>query len=46
MIIIYLNALRLNFSLFGRKYLLNNGVSEMAGLTTNASIVAYGPTII
>ena len=29
--ILHLNALQLNVSHFGRKYLHNNGVNEMAG---------------
>ena len=39
--ILNLDALQLNVSHFGRKYLHNNGVNEMAGLRTNASLVAH-----
>ena len=42
--ILYLNALQLNVSHFGRIYMHHNGVNEMAGLRTNASVRAYGPT--
>ena len=38
--ILNLDALQLNVSHFGRKYLQNNGVNEMAGLRTNA--IFYG----
>ena len=42
--ILYLNALQLNVSHFGGIYMHHNGVNEMAGLRTNASVRAYGPT--
>ena len=45
-IILHLNILRLNISLFGRKYLHNNEVNEMAGFMNDASVMAYGPTNI
>ena len=35
--ILNLDALQLNVSHFGRKYLQNNGFHEMAGLRTKAS---------
>ena len=38
--ILNLDALQLNVSHFGRKYLQNNGVNEMAGLRTNAILIA------
>ena len=38
--ILILDALQLNISHFGWKYLQNNGVNEMAGLRTNASFMA------
>ena len=38
--ILNLDALQLNVSHFGRRYLQNNGVNEMAGLRTNASFMA------
>ena len=38
--ILNLDALQLNVSHFGRKYLQNNGVNEMAGLRTNAIFMA------
>ena len=44
--ILHLNALKLNVSHFGRKYLHNNGVNEMAGSRTNPRVMAYGPTNI
>ena len=44
--ILHLNALQLNVSHFGRKYLHNNGVNEMAGSRTNPRVMAYGPTNI
>ena len=39
--ILNLDALQLNVSHFGRKYLQNNGVNELAGLRTNASFMAH-----
>ena len=44
--VLYLNALQLNVSHFGRKYLHNNGVNEMARLRTNPRVMVYGPTNI
>ena len=38
--ILNLDALRLNVSHFGRRYLQNNGVNELPGLRTNASFMA------
>ena len=38
--ILNLDALQLNVSHVGRKYLQNNGVNEMAGLRTNAIFMA------
>ena len=43
--ILHLNALQLNVSHFGRKYLHNNEVNEMAGWRTSPSVMAYGLTI-
>ena len=40
MMILNLDTLQLNVSHFGRKYLQNNGVNEMAGLRTNAIFMA------
>ena len=39
--ILHLNALQLNVSHFGPKYLHNNGLNKMAGLSTNAGVMAY-----
>ena len=39
--ILNLDALQLNVSHFGRKYLQNNGFHEMAGLRTKASFMAH-----
>ena len=38
--ILNLDALQLNVSHFGRKFLQNNGVNEMAGLRTNVIFMA------
>ena len=38
--ILHLNAVQLNVSHFGRIYLHKNGINEMAGLRTNASVMA------
>ena len=44
--ILHLNILQLNVSPFGRKYLHNNKVNEMAGFMNDASFMAYGPAYI
>ena len=44
--ILHLNILQLNVSPFGRKYLHNNEVNEMAGFMNDASVMVYGPTNI
>ena len=41
--ILHLNALQLNVSHFGRKYLNNNGVNEMGGLRTNLRVYGVWP---
>ena len=41
--VLYLNALQLNVSHFGRKYPHNNGVNEMAGLGTNLRVYSVWP---
>ena len=41
--VLYLDALQLNVSHFGRKYLHNNGVNEMAGLGTNLRVYGVWP---
>ena len=38
--ILNLDALQLNVPHFGRRYLQNNGVNEIAGLRTNAIFMA------